>query len=234
MKSISFWAKNHKTASRVLIIVIYVLLNVIGIFLGDILFSMGIVLSPLFYAVAIVISILGLLIYPSRKSRVSRKNFYFQQKSADIILLIATFIFIIYTGNSFYNSDFKGSPIASASNSIYVSINHSSTTIMKRKVVVSKKHGDKKLKNVIREFRKKYKSSTKGQKTLYIIISAIVAAGLIMGVSALACNIACSGSEALAYIVLFLGLGGIIFGLVKIIQRINRGGPKKKTINPTL
>lgn len=226
MKSISFWASNHKATARVTIILIYFLLNAVGIFLGDILFSMNIFLSPLFYVAATLIALLGLIIYPSKRLKYSRKNFYFQQKNADIILLIGTFLFIIYTGNSVYNSDFKGSDRASASTAIYLISNHSSTAIIERKVV-SKKQGAKKLRNVIREFRKKYKSSTKGQKTLYIIISVIVAAGLILGVSALACNIACSGSEAIAYIILFLGIGGIIFGLIKIIQRINRGKPRK-------
>jgi hypothetical protein len=45
----------------------------------------------------------------------------------------------------------------------------------------------------------------------------------------LACSISCSGSEALAFIVFFIGLGGIIFGSIKLIQRIKRGPKKKQT-----
>ena len=227
MKSISFWAHNHKAAARISIILIYFLLNAVGLFMGDILFSMNILLSPLYYVFAILIGIFGLIIYPSKKIKSTHKNFYFQQKTADIILLISTFIFIIYTGNIIYNPGYKAVENTWASNAVRLNSNTSSPGTNQR-VIVSKKEGHKKLRNIIREFRKRYKESTKGQKTLYIIISAIVAAGLILGVSVLSCNIGCSGSVALAYIVLFLGLGGIIFGLVKIIQRINRGGPKIK------
>lgn len=194
--------------------------------MGDILFSMNILLSPLFYVFAILLGIFGLIIYPSKKIKSAHKNFYFQKKTADFFLLISTFIFIIYTGNIIYNPSYKAVENTWASNAVRLNSNTTSPGINQR-VIVSKKKSGKKLRTIIREFRKKYKSSTKGQKTIYIILAAIVAAGLILVVSALSCNIGCSGSLALAYIVLFLGLGGIIFGLVKIIQRINRGGPKE-------
>lgn len=232
MKSISFWANNHKTAARISIVLIYFILNAVGLFMGDILFSMNILLSPLFYVFAILLGIFGLIIYPSKKSKSTQENYYFQQKTADIFLLISTLIFIIYTGNIIYNPGYNTVENTWASNAVRVNSNITSPAINQRSIV-SKKEGHKKLRNVIKQFRKKYKESTNGQKTLYIILSVIAAVLLAYVLAGLSCSIACSGSEGLAYIVLFLGLGGIIFGLVKIIQRINRGGPKKKTINPT-
>ncbi|MEO8822447.1 MAG: hypothetical protein ABI366_02655 [Ginsengibacter sp.] len=229
MKSISFWANNHKVAARISIILIYFLLNVIGIFLGDILFSMNVFLSPVFYIIAILIGLLGLFFYPSSGLKPRRKNYYYQQKSSDFLLILSTFLFIIYTGNSVYNSDFKVADKVKAGTTIYLNSNVFSLAVNKKAVSVKKATG-KKWRNIIREIRKKYKSSTQGQKTLYIIIAVLVAVLLVYVLAGLSCSIACSGSEAIAYIILFLGLGGIIFGLVKIIQRINRGKPKKETL----
>ena len=87
----------------------------------------------------------------------------------------------------------------------------------------SKKELKKKLKNKWKEFRKHYKESTKGEKTALIILSVIIAAGLLLLLAGLSCEISCSGSEGAAIAVGLLGTGLIIFLLVRVIQRINRG-----------
>jgi hypothetical protein len=51
---------------------------------------------------------------------------------------------------------------------------------------------------------------------------------LIFLIGGLACNIICLGAELLGYIVLVVGIAGVIFGLVKLIQRVKRGPPQKK------
>ncbi len=104
MKRVSFWALHHKLAARIIIVLIYVLLNLLGLFFGDILSSLNIFLSPAYYLVAFLLTLGGVLIYPSKKRKHFYKNFYFRQKFADGVLITATFLFITYTGNSFTQS----------------------------------------------------------------------------------------------------------------------------------
>ena len=54
-------------------------------------------------------------------------------------------------------------------------------------------------------------------------MSVIIAAGLLLLLAGLSCEISCSGSEGAAIAVGLLGTGLIIFLLVRVIQRINRG-----------
>ena len=65
-----------------------------------------------------------------------------------------------------------------------------------------------------------------GDQTALIILTCIVAVGLIYLLAAIACNLSCSGSDAAAVIVLVVGLAAIIWGMVVIMRRINRG-PRK-------
>ena len=94
-------------------------------------------------------------------------------------------------------------------------------------------HSSKNLRQRIKAYRKAYKEMTKSQKT-WAIIGVVILAGLVaMGVAALACNIACSGSEGIALILVILGFVGAIIGAVKLIQRITRG-PKKPAVDQPL
>ena len=225
MKKLSLWARDHKHAARVTIIISYILLNVIGLFLGDVIHSLNIEFTPLFFLFAISLTLLGWMIYPSKKRKHQYKNFYVRQKSADLILVSATLLFIMYLGNSLNNnsSSFRN-PLQAAS---IVNTNNAGniSTPTVTKTAVSKKSLRKKIRSEIKSIRKAYKDSTKSQKTLYIILAVLAAAGLAYGLAAVACGISCSGSEALAIVVFAVGLGGIIFGLIKLIQRITRGKP---------
>lgn len=230
MRSISIWAYHHKTLARIYILSIYVLLNSLGLFTGDLFNSIGIIFNSLFVLIAILISILGIILYPLKRLKPTYKNYYLRQKFADILLISATFLFIIYTGNSINN---RGKSITSSyAAAIWntysnTAVNHIKFDITAKTPSFSKKQQRKHFRTFVRQIRKKYKESTKGQRTLYIILAIIAAGGLIVLLGGLACSIACGGSEAFAYLVFFTGLGGIIFALVKLIQHINRGKPKK-------
>lgn len=227
MKRLSFWAHNHKVAARIIIVFIYFFLNLLGLFGGDLLSSLNIALSPAFYFIPILLTLGGILFYPSKKRKHLYKNFYYRQKFADGLLIVATFLFIAYTGNSFnytrtinLNSAFAISIVKSPVSSSIVPDN---SLAGKKNGQLSKKANKKHLRFVIKEIRKKYKATSNSGKTIYIMLVVLGALFLSFLMLGLACNIACSGSEALAYIVGFVGIGAIIFGAVKLIQRITRG-----------
>lgn len=232
MKSISSWAANHKVLARICIVAIYVTLNLLGIFTGDLFHSIGIIFNSVFLLIALTIGITGLIFYPSKRNKYFIKNFYLKQKISDCLLVSATFLFIVYTGNSFNNIKRN---VATSFVFGFVNTTSPLTKLISEKDYnkaphLSKKRFRKNIRSIVKNIRKKYKESTRTEKTIYIILSVLGAGALIYLLAGLACSIACSGSEALAYIVFFVGLGAIIFGLVRLIQRISRGKPNKEQL----
>ena len=227
MKKLARWGHHHKYAARIIIILSYLVLNITGLFLGDITHSMGLALSPL-CIIAIILTLTGWIIYPSKRHKSIYKNFFARQKSADLILISATFLFTVYSGNtrhypeSLYPNPVQAMAIISPGAAPALSGNS-------ERVTLSKKSLRQKIRTSIKNIRKAYKESGKSQKTMYIILAALGAYLLLGVVAGLACSLGCSGYEALAYVVFFVGLGGIVFGLVKIIQRITRGKPEVKS-----
>src|ERR1700704_1143341 len=98
MRKISHWASHNMWLTRFIIIGIYLLLNLIGLFLGDLLFSVGLVMKPLFLFAACSIVLFGLFLYPSQKEKNKYRNFYLRRKTADLFLAASTFLFIAYGG----------------------------------------------------------------------------------------------------------------------------------------
>ncbi len=237
MRKLSLWARGHIMLTRFLIGLLYVVLNLLALFLGDLLFSADIVLPILFIYLPLALFFTGLIIYPVKERKHSYKNFYFQQKSADLLLAVSTFLIVVYGGNAFNKT--SQTPLSSAyatsfsipSNKL---VNTSSKIESKEeskpaaKKPVSKKELKKKLKSKWKEFRKHYKESTKGEKAALIILSIIIAAGLLLLLAGLSCELSCAGSDGAAVVVGLLGTGLIIFLLVRVIQRINRGPRVKK------
>ena len=86
------------------------------------------------------------------------------------------------------------------------------------------------IKKFVKNIRNKYKNGSKSDKTGMIILAIFVALVLFVLLALLTCSIACSGAEALAYVLFFVGLGAIIYGLLRVIRRISTGAPKKKKV----
>lgn len=232
MRNISLWARGHIMLTRCFIGLLYIVLTLLGLFLGDLVFSANITLPVLFIYGPFALFLTGLILYPVKERKHSYKNYYFQQKSADLLLAVSSFLLIVYGGNAMNktcNISFSGAYATSFSipanqpektNSRMETKEDSKPGVNKP---VSKKELKKKLKSKWKEFRKHYKESTKGEKTALIILSVIIAAGLLLLLAALSCEISCSGAEGAAIAVGILGTGLIIFLLVRVIQRINRG-----------
>lgn len=225
MKKISFWAKDHVWTTRLLIIFfIYPLLNITGWLLGDLLQSMGIDLSQIWSYALSLGALYLLLIYPFKSTPTRNNHHYTRRKTIDVLLAGCTFLLIVTTGNHLDGSEqATGFPLTHAS---------TFSKDLPRSAEKSKIKAQKKsLKQWVKQLRKKYREAGNGTKIALTILAVILAIFLIFGLAALACTIACSGSEAIAYILFLLGTAGIIFGLVKVINSIHRG-PKKQVPEP--
>lgn len=244
MRKISYWARNHIWATRFIIVGIYVLLNITGIVLGDLLFSLDVTMEPVFLYCTCFIFLAGMFLYPSKNEKSKYRNFYRSQKTADLVLIVCTFFMIMYGGNHLNtikpggaSNLYAASFISSPNNSSPTVTNNiipdgKDATVEPIKKPLSKKEIKKKLKNKLHELRKLYKEATEGEKALLIALAVLIALGLFLLILSLSCSIACSSSGGLAIAVAVIGSALIVFLLVRVIQRITKG-PRKSRIPKT-
>lgn len=237
MKSISFWAKKHIWQSRLLIIIFWLLLNITGIFIGKQYAEINIHLPEYYCLLCIFFITVLCIIYPRQNSHTASPNKYFYRKLCDTLLAGFTFIMIIYTGNN------EKRIFERAQNSYAASIislpgdtglyNH---PLMRdylsklRSSEIKSMSTHAKMKLIKRQLRsvRNDKEITKVTKALLIGLSVLAGFFLIIGVAALSCSLACSGSEGMAYVVAFGGTFLIIFFLVKLIKHISKMKIKDK------
>lgn len=239
MKSISYWARAHKLAARIIIIVSFLMLNIIGIITGFLLHQFGVVLTVGVLYCFFIFYFVAFISYPSKNDKQSIKNkadFYVWQKTCDIILIATTYGMIICLANNpvnllhLYSSTNASITIEKVTQKDslrngYKSIKDFSAS-MKDKDGKQLKWKERKqlLKKQIKEI-KNSNDLTKSEKVLITFLSILVALGLIYLIASLACNISCSGNEALAVLVLLLGIAAIVILFVWAMRSIY----KKKT-----
>lgn len=224
MRSISYWASKHVWTTRFIIIfLIYPLLNISGWFIGDILAFNGFVINQAWCYVLSFFILFLFLIYPYKKDKARYRLYHAWKKTIEVLMICTTFCLIAVRGNSFDS----GSGTNLIATSGYASA-------IKNNVEPSPKKLAKETKNSIKKFvknlRNKYKNASKRDKTGSIILAVLGALALIFLLILLSCSLACAGAEGLALAVFIIGLGAVIFGLVRVINRINRGKPKEKKV----
>lgn len=235
MKIISFWAKHHIWQSRVIIVAIYILLNIIGVFTGKLLREVNVILPQIYFSACIILTIALWAWYPHKNAKPGNSS-YVRRKLFDFSLAAVTYLIIVYAGN---NWEFLLISTESAQASKIIRYSKDSvasnsplikdfiTTIKNMDVSkLSQKEKARLIKHQIKKV-KQDDNTSKTNKTLLIILSVLVALMLLYGLAGLSCSISCGGSEALAIVVALAGTFLIIFFLVKIIKRINNPRPKK-------
>ncbi|MBC7875010.1 MAG: hypothetical protein H7Y01_13490 [Ferruginibacter sp.] len=246
MKKISSWAKDHKWSARIIIVLSFAILNILGVITGGLLTSLGITIPGAIFVFFACTYCAGFIAYPSRslkKKKLGAAAFYVRQKSCDLLLAGSTFLMIVCLGNRpgqlfRYDMSFNAA-LASNTSLPKDSTLNTYKTIAAFSASMKDENGKslkwKERKKLLKEQVKAIKKSTepsKGGKVALIILSVIVAIGLLGLVLGLACNLSCSGSDAAAILV---GVGGtalVVFLLVITIRAIQ--GKKKKPKDPDI
>jgi hypothetical protein len=239
MRKISLWAKHHRFEAIALLVVIKLLLAVIAFYIGSALLEMNIHIPFIVCIIALIVLVVTALLYPSRRfTGLSKKQFYIRQKSCDFLVATCSFVMIGTLFNT--NLTIPGVTISSASNVVI------STSPSAEEILASLQYRDKSTltrqeKRILnQEFKKQIKvyaiakitGNKKGaEKAVFIILTIIVAIGLLALVASLACSLSCNGSDAAAVIVGVLGVAAIIWGTIALVNRISRGPKKKKEIS---
>ncbi len=223
MKKLSAWASLHPWSTRfIIVLLIYPLLNICGWALGWMLTEAGVGLNAAGIYLLCIAAFFIMAFYPRKRERDRYRNFYQARKQGDILLATVSFLLITWSSNV---SEFKRTQAP-----LHATVQLSavkSTTAPSVSIEKSSKKEKKTFKKFLKDLRKKYKDASKGGKVGLIILTIVIALVLVYLLAAVSCSIACGGAEALAWVVAVLGLGGIVFGTVKVIQRITRG-PKKR------
>lgn len=237
MKKISIWARHHIWPARIVIIISILILHILAVITGMLLFQLNIVLSPALLAISLAAYYIVFLLYPSKwqKQNISSSLFYKKQKVCDALLAACSFTAVLFISNDQFQRIQYFSPVQASSNSLlpvdstikgYKSIGQFSASL---KTPEGKKLKLKERKKLLKQQVVAIKNDpdmSNSNKVLLIILSSIVALGLLGLVAALACGISCDGSVLGAILV---GLGGtalVIFLLVVAIRAIN--GKKRK------
>lgn len=242
MKRISFWAKTHKWSARIVIIVSYILLTAIALLIGKLLAGMDIFISAVAVFGFTSAYICAAILYPSKENKRSGKNassFYLKQKSCDLLLAASTFCMIIFIGNrpeslfqkySSLNATVITDPsmLKDSSSKSYKSISDFNKSMEDENGNLLKwKERKKLLKQQVKEIKKANDLSS-GEKTLLVVLSALVAAGLLILVASASCSLSCNGSEGAAALVAIGGTAAVIVLLVIVIRAIYGKKKKKK------
>jgi hypothetical protein len=238
MKKISTWGRQHKYAARIIIVLLFIVLTALGIITGSLSNALGIIISSWVFVITVGIYFIAVLIYPAqhlKKNRLSRAAFYVRQKTCDIGLAASTFVMIIYFANQpgrifHYSQGVQsalGAELAAPKDS---TVKHKTVAVfsasMKDATGNNLKWKEKKklLKAQIKAVRKS--DLSRGAKVALIILSVLVALGLLALIGALACELSCGGSEGAAILVLSLGSAAVLLLFLLVIKSIT--GKKRK------
>lgn len=244
MRKISVWAKQHPWAARIIIVVSFIILSVLGFTTGVLLRDAGIYLSLAVLLFFVCLYATGFIAYPFKnkngKTRIKASG-YVRQKACDILLAGSTYLMIVYFGNHKeilfqYSFPLKQ---AMASSSILPKDSTEKTykSIAAFSASMKDKNGNllkwKERKKLLKEQVKAIRNSNEpsdGGKVALIILSVLIALLLIGLIASLACSISCGGSEVFAVIVAVGGTGLVIFLLIRVIRSIL--GKKKRKKEP--
>lgn len=220
MKQLSFWASRHVAASRVVIVLIYFLLNISGYITGLLLWDIQIELKPLFIN-TVALLVIGLFLLYKKNAP------FYKRKLMEGSMGVCTFCIICFYGNQINNPQ-PYFPLVAATQAVtYIKINE-------RIAVEENLHQDKEsslqhkeLKKQLKKIRAEEKENPVWVKVLLIILTLLVALWLIAVLTFFACSLSCNGAEAAAWIIGIIGVSGIIV-LVTFVIRTILGRKKKR------
>lgn len=248
MNNLSFWAKNNPHIAQVLITIGHVLTIVFCIQLGVLSLTVGIELPNWLFLLLASLLIVAVCLYPSKNDYPTSQKYHAQRRYFDILLL-ATGVLITVVGTNRFTSaalDFaadisqNGRVNAAPSSGtvqfvVYKDLKQSLLVESEKKTTSSKvqKSSVKQWfqKRMVNRYHLFASSSIPNDTKIPLMI--LLSLGIIVaewGIFVLACNIACSGMQALSLVVFLGGLFGLSALTSLALRRIYPDMPKKNRI----
>jgi hypothetical protein len=220
MKTLSIWAHYHPWAARIAIIVSAVILMCIAILAGLLSYDAGHVMNSASPWISTLLIFILCAVYPNKQNK--RYKIYQVRKALDVCLVISSFLLFASTSNQYAASGYRTQQVGSLAASSF------SSSSLSKPVKPNFRQQKRVVKQWLKALREMYKKASPTSKTLLILLTVLVAVSLIILIAALSCNIACTSSAAIAWIVFLFGSAGVILLGRMVIHRIRRG-PKHKS-----
>lgn len=239
MKNISIWAKAHPTASRILIAFSHVFIVINSLIIGSIVFAFNV--GELKWSLVVFANIFFILYvtYPQKGAKVVVFRYsYWRRKFYDFSLVILySSVIACGVNNILTHADWETYSSAQSTLTFISYRSESPKRLLPEQTLHTKKSIRENIRNKARVLAKYLKepagnSKGTGAKVLLFFLSFGLVLLLGYGVALLACNIACSGAEGLAWVVLILGWGGIVWLEIIALRGIGKLYLRKKTSSP--
>ncbi|WP_250630148.1 hypothetical protein [Rhodoflexus caldus] len=226
MRNLAIWAAAHPVDARFLIAMGHIFLVFNALWLGFLLYAANIRIPQQLTLLLLLLFAAVYLLYPAKQA----KYYTFGRRKAADFILIAAYTFAIA---GYYNADWLAEEKAR-----YLAERQSVTFMQTATRAREQPRENLSAFGQVKQLRKELRAALRqlkedkplsgGMKALLIALSILGLLGVALLVAGIACNIACSGSEGLAWVVLILGWSGIIFLAVLLIRGIIRRPTKRK------
>lgn len=226
MKNLSYWGKQHPVQARVIITFCHVLLVINAFCLGilsylsdySVAWWVPLVLGNLFF--------LAYFFYPSKEARQGWfKHSYRKQKALDFIL-VSSYALLISAGLNQWAFAPNQIAFSSSPNAVLIAQKLKPETqeeLSRKDKKLNLKAAIQSIKTNLKAIKEELKATdSKGGKGWLIALTIVLALALGYVVTGLACGIACSGQEGLAWAALIVGWAGIIWLSIIVIKKIAR------------
>lgn len=232
MKKISRWAKAHPRQARLILVLAHVCIA-FGSFTCGFLTYFADIAVPTWLPILLAnCFFIAYFLYPQKDATEGWFKFsYLRQKSHDFILSTSYALLIVAGLNVWLFSNIDGSinqamasPVLTAQHLKPAGLDEKTT---KKHKITDLKASFQELKTAIKTYKAEQKAannSAGGGGGKGWLIALTILGALVLGyiITALACGIACSGQEGLAYALLIAGWGGIIWLSIILIKKIAR------------
>lgn len=228
MKKLSKFAKKNPVKARLIITFAHIVLPFLAIYFGASLYDFNVVLPVVLIPVLVTVFVIATCLYPNKKRKSGFFKYSFRrQKSLDFAFVVVYFFLIATSANSiFYEPQATNTATAKPVFIAKTPIQETAKDNVFQKPAKQIKQFRKSLRVKIRTLKKTNKQSDKGGmvalKVLLILLTLLGAVVLGYFIFALGCNLACSGSEAAAWVVWIGGYLGLLAGLFFAIRAIIR------------
>ena len=226
MKTIAYWAARHVWKARILFASLSALNLLIAIGLGVLFFLMDIEVPVIFIWICIAAFVFALFLYPVRSGSKGKAGRFYKRKISQFVMIMSCVIITSgYIGFHLAQPEFLETNGATE----FLPIVYNADTpdqVGKKFSRMQFRKLKKALKTRIRDFKQQLKSTSGKQKdgepkkwqgVVLIVLAMLTTVLLGLIVASLSCSLFCSGSNALGYLVLFLGAFGVIFlGIIMI------------------
>ena len=251
----SKWAQANPISARLIITFATIISVGIHYYGGLYLFAHDIIFP---YPLAVFISLLsisGILLYPSRKSfKAGSSTNFRKRKMLDFVIFFCGALMVIFLANRRAADVWSDPELAENIQEVQLdqlSTIHFASSVHPEKLEetprsLSPRELRKQMKKQFKELRKLIKSELKdlkerrkkgergtGEKVLLTILTVALAFGLGVLVVALACSVSCNGNETLGAVILIIGWAGILFLAFYFIKKIfSSDGPRPRPPKP--